>query len=288
MTPEFLVIGHAAQDMREDGTWQLGGAVAYASALANNLGLRTAALTSASPDVDFETLLPGVECHVVPSPESTRFHNTYDSARRRQRVSTRAEPITADDLPPAWRDAPIVLLGPLVGELDDALAEAFPDALIGIGAQGWLREIGPDTMVRPVEPQRWDEGLLLEHSDALFLSDEDIPADSAGEAIDRWLKSVGLIAFTHGDRGADVYTGSERRHIDAFPASVVDLTGAGDVFAAAFLICLHETNDVSEATRFAACAASFVVEGEGVAGIPTRAQIGARLRANPEIVARLR
>lgn len=284
--PDFLVIGHAAQDMREDGTWQLGGAVAYASALASRLALQTAALTSASPDVDFTALLPGVDCHVVPSADSTRFHNTYDDSGRRQRVSTRAAPITPADLPAAWRDARIVLLGPLVGELDDALADAFPNALIGIGAQGWLREIGPDTIVRPVAPGRWDCAALLAHADALFVSDEDIPPESAAAAIDRWRESVGVVAFTHGDRGADVYAGGEQRSIDAFPARVVDLTGAGDVFAAAFLIRLHETGDVWQATRFAACAASHVVQGEGLEGIPTRAQIDARLWENEGIVAR--
>lgn len=295
MTPEFLVVGHAAQDMRDDGTWQLGGAVAYASGLAHKLGLRTAVLTSASADVDFPALLPGIDCHVIASSDSTRFHNTYDDSGRRQRVSTRAAAITAADLPPDWRAASIVLLGPLVGELDEALPRSFPQAMIGIGAQGWLREIGPDTTVRPVDPKRWECEALLQHADALFVSDEDIPAAAADAAIARWLESVGIVAFTHGDRGADVYARSTatqpapvEAHIDAFPAGVADLTGAGDVFAAAFLIRHHETNDIWEATRFAACAASYVVEREGLDGIPTRAQIEARLEENPGIVAKAR
>jgi 1D-myo-inositol 3-kinase len=286
MTPDFLVIGHAAQDMREDGTWQLGGAVAYASALASSLSRRTAVLTSASTDVDVASLLPGVDCHVVPSATTTRFYNTYEDGRRRQRVSQRAAPIAVTDLPAAWRDASIVLLGPLVAEIDDALAAAFPQAIVGVGAQGWLREIGPDTIVRPVAPERWDSSLLLKHADALFLSDEDIPAGSTDAAIDRWRGSARIVAFTRGDRGADVYADGELRHIDAFPARVVDLTGAGDVFAAAFLIRLKESGDVWESTRFAACAASHVIEGEGLAGIPTRVQIETRLGDNPGIVAK--
>lgn len=284
--PDFLVVGHAAQDMREHGAWRLGGAVAYAAALANKLGLRTAVLTSASPEVDFGARLPGVDCRVVPSSASTRFHNTYEAGRRRQRVSQRAAAITPADLPAAWRDASIVLLGPLAGELDDAFATAFPDALIGIGAQGWLREVGPDTIVRPVAPESWDAAPLLRRADALFLSDEDISPGSAASAIARWLHSVGIVAYTRGDRGADVYADGELRRIDAFPARVVDLTGAGDVFAAAFLIRLRETDDVLEATRFAACAASYVVEGEGLDGIPTRAQIEKRLKENQGVVAK--
>lgn len=294
-TPDLLVIGHAAQDVDPDGSWQLGGPVSYATALSRNFGLRTAALTSAAPDVDFAQLLPGIYCRVVPSATSTRFHNTYEDGRRRQRVSARAAPLTLDDLPDEWGAAPVVLFGPLVGEIDERLATAFPEAVTGIGAQGWLREIGPDEVVRPLAPDAWDAAPLLERATALFVSDEDIPADGADAAIARWLESVPNLAFTHGDRGADVYahTGSdhpgpvERRRIDAFPANVVDLTGAGDIFAAAFLIRLHETDDPWEATRFAACAASFVVEGVALAGVPTREQIETRLREHPEIVARV-
>ena len=70
------------------------------------------------------------------------------------------------------------------------------------------------------------------------------------------------------------------------PYTTNALTGAGDIFAAAFLIHLWETEDVWKAARFAACAASFVVEGEGTTAIPNRDQIEARLRRHPEIVCR--
>jgi sugar/nucleoside kinase (ribokinase family) len=97
---------------------------------------------------------------------------------------------------------------------------------------------------------------------------------------------VHIIAFTRGYNGADICVRGNWRHIDAFPANVVDPTGAGDVFAAAFLIRMWESGDVWKATRFASCAASFSVEGEGIAGIPTREQVEARLKENPGIVAR--
>lgn len=285
--PGFLAIGHAAQDMNEDGSWQLGGPISYAATLARKLGLSAAVLTSASPEVDFGRLLPGVNVRVVPSQTSTRFHNTYEDGRRSQRVSARAAPLTLTDLPDEWRDAPVVLLGPLVGEIDDGLAMAFPDAVTGVGAQGWLREIGADGVVRPVSPDGWDAGPLLERATALFVSEEDIPPETADAAIARWLRSAGIVAFTRGDRGAEVYAGGEVRRIEAFPSRPVDLTGAGDIFAAGFLVRLRETGDPWEATRFAACAASFVVEGVALAGVPAREQIEGRLAANPGITAKV-
>lgn len=298
-TPDFLVIGHALQDLIGEGDepeWRLGGAVAYASALARRLGLRTAVLTSAGPDMDFERLLSGVDCRVIPGERTTQFRNIYPpqaEGQRRQVVPQSSDVTLAPEhVPDDCRDAGIVLLGPVVGEVTDDIAACFPNALIGVGAQGFLREVDDAHHVRPVSPDRWDAEPLLRDASVLFVSDEDVSVDEAPAAIERWTRIVDIVVFTRGDRGADVYYRGEERHINAFPCSTVDLTGAGDVFAAAFLIRLHETgrlpadrSDPWEATRFADCAASFVVEADGLEGIPARDQIEARLRENPEIIA---
>ena len=288
-TPDFLVVGYALQDLVSDADppeWRLGGAVAYASSLAGSLGLRTAVITSAGGDMEFDRLLPGIECRVVPGEHTTRFRNVYERGYRRQAVPQRASvTLGPEHLPDDWRDAGIVLLGPVVGEVATDLAGCFPDALVGVGAQGFLRELDADQTVRPLPPDRWDAGPVLRDADVLFVSDEDVTSAAAPAAIERWRRLVDVVAFTSGDQGADVYQRGEARHIGAFPASTVDLTGAGDVFAAAFLIRFRETDDVSEAARFAACAASFVVEAEGLEGTPTRDQIEQRLREHPEITA---
>jgi sugar/nucleoside kinase (ribokinase family) len=57
----------------------------------------------------------------------------------------------------------------------------------------------------------------------------------------------------------------------------VDPTGAGDAFAAAYLIALDEGADPWQAARFAAAAASFVVEAVGSV-TPERAAVERRLR----------
>ena len=62
-------------------------------------------------------------------------------------------------------------------------------------------------------------------------------------------------------------------------AREVDPTGAGDVFAAAYLIAYHESRDPVYAATYASCAASFAVEAPGMEGIPTRAQVASRLAA---------
>jgi len=290
--PDFLVIGHVVQDLlppspRGAGAsapseWRLGGAVSYATLLAQRFGLRAAALTSCAPDLPLADLLPGVDLHIVPSERTTQMRNEYaEGGRRTQHAPQRAAPLTAGHLPDDWRSARIVLLGPVAGEIDASLAAAFsPETLVAAGAQGWLREIGPDAAVRPVPPDAWDARPILEHLDALFLSDEDLPIDAPGAhpaVLDEWAALVDVLAFTRGYAGADVHWSNEWRRIDAVPANPTDLTGAGDIFAAAFLIRYAETRDAWTAARFAAAAASLVIEGEGVRGVPTRATVKTRL-----------
>ena len=287
--PEFLVIGHAVQDLlseEDHASWRLGGAAVYASVLARNLGLRTAVLTSAGSEMDLAGALPGIEVVCVPSAASTQFRNVYGTDGRRQFIPRRAAPITVEHLPGEWRETPVVLLGPVVGEVDPGLAACFPSAVLGAGAQGWLREVAPDTSVRAVLPEDWNAGPVLRHAKALFLSDEDVPPQAVPAALELWSGIVETVAFTRGYNGADVCHKGEWRHIDAFPARAVDPTGAGDVFATGFLVSFHETGDAWEATRFGACAASFVVEGEGVSAVPDRDQIQRRLERYPDIIAK--
>jgi sugar/nucleoside kinase (ribokinase family) len=287
--PQFLVIGHTVQDLTSEddpSAWRLGGAAAFAAVTARNLGMRTAVLTAASADLKLEEMLPDIDVQVVPSRRTTQMRNVYSEGPRRQFVPQRASPLTAEHLPSEWRQTPIAFLGPVIGEVDEAFAPEFRLSLLGIGAQGWLRRVGRDSRVRPIMPADFHVHGMLQHARALFLSDEDIPAGEAPPALTYWSDLVQIIAFTRGYNGADICVRGNWRHIDAFPAKVVDPTGAGDVFAAAFLIRLWESGDVWKATRFASCTASFSIEGEGITAIPTREQVEARLKEHPDIVAR--
>jgi sugar/nucleoside kinase (ribokinase family) len=84
------------------------------------------------------------------------------------------------------------------------------------------------------------------------------------------------VVLTRGARGATIFTDASREHVPAAPAREVDPTGAGDVFAAAFLVAIHEGASPREAAELAAAAAACAVEAPGVAGIRGRATIEAR------------
>jgi sugar/nucleoside kinase (ribokinase family) len=282
--PDFLVVGHLVQD-KVAGGYRLGGTAAYASLTAHRLGLRTAILTRAAADLDLSSLPPDIEVHRLPSPETTVFENIYSGGHRTQYVWARAEAIAAADVPPELGEARIVLLGPVVAEVEDDLAVCFPHSLVAVGAQGWLRTFAADGRVGQLSPRRWQPRLLLRHSRALFVSEEDLPPAETEETLARWTAQVPLLFFTLGYRGSRLWSDGRWQNVPAFPAREVDPTGAGDVFAAAFLTRYLETDDVAQASLFAAAAAAVSVEAVGTAGVPTRAEVEERLRRQSEAAA---
>ncbi len=187
-------------------------------------------------------------------------------------------------MPDAWRQARIVLLGPVAQEVAPEFATAFAGALLGAIPQGWLRRWASDGLVSPTA---WTAApQVLPHLRALILSREDLRAHNGGSGqpeqvealLNDWARATPLLVLTEGAEGATLYHAGRTRHFRAFPTTEVDPTGAGDVFAAAFLTQYALGQDAAAAMRFANCVASFVVEQPGAAGIPTPEQVAGRLR----------
>jgi sugar/nucleoside kinase (ribokinase family) len=278
--PDFLVIGHVVKDVVPGG-WRLGGTAAYASLQASRLGLRTAVVTSAPGSMDLGALLPGVEVHRVPSRRATTFRNCYQDGQRSQFVLAEARRLAVSEVPDAWRTAPIVLLGPVCGEVPPEAISVFAHSLVGVCAQGWLR--GVDAQQR-VTRRAWPGSASSGSGDAIFVSEDDLGGDTS--LLGGWTGVFPVVAYTQASRGACLHVGGRWCHIDAFPEREVDPTGAGDVFAAAFLARLHESRDAALAARFAAAAASISVSREGTLAIADRRQIEERMGQHPEILLR--
>ena len=180
-----------------------------------------------------------------------------------------ALPIGAEHVPEDWRDAPIVLLAPVLNEVNPLVATAFGEASIGAAAQGWLRGFGAGGTVTPTiwAPPEF----LIGRLQALFVSREDIGEDVSGTV--EMFQRVPVGALTAGEDGAMLFVNGERYEVRPRLAREVDGTGAGDVFAAAFLIDYHGHGNAWDAAALAACAGSLAVEDEGVASIPDRAAL---------------
>jgi len=261
-----------SKDLHDGGAYTLGGTATYAGLLGARLGLRTAVVTSCGPDLEPLPALDGVSIVSKTSPSTTTFRNLYDGAYRRQIISGVAAPLTAEDVPVEWRESRVVLLGPVAGEVANDLFHAFGMSLLGVTPQGMMRAWNDagEVYAVPWEP----EEDLLRRVDVLVLSEDDLPTTSA---LERFIETVRIVALTHEARGATVYVEGEPRTCPAYASSAVEPTGAGDTFAAAFLVELEATNDIERAAHFANSAASLVIEGEGTSTVPTRAQIEHRV-----------
>ncbi|OQY84765.1 MAG: hypothetical protein B6D41_15140 [Chloroflexi bacterium UTCFX4] len=276
MPPDFIVIGHLTRDEHPDGSYTLGGAATFASIAARNLGYRVGIVTSAADNFPEPELLRDIEIVRVPSTTTTTFRNLYQRGHRTQYVRDIAAPLTPDAVPLEWRGAKIALLGPLVGEIDAAMPNIFsPATLLAVSPQGWMRKWDESGRVRA---QAWLEApTILARTNVLILSEEDLGGFT--ERLSLYVALAPLVILTLGEHGCAIYRKHERPlEIPAFPTQVVDLTGAGDTFAAAFLIHYRETNDVAQAARFANATASLAISSHGAENMPTRAQVEARLR----------
>ncbi|HVQ29814.1 MAG TPA: PfkB family carbohydrate kinase [Vicinamibacteria bacterium] len=270
--PRLLAIGHVTFD-RRDASEVLGGSVSYGSITARRLGWEAGVLTAAGPDFDPARDLPGVSAFVHRSSATTRFLNLYDAAgERRQIVEARADDIELLPLAESWRAPDALLLSPVTGEIVGPLAPAFEASVVGAIAQGWLRAFDAEGNV---SAQGWaDPGRALLGVHVLFLSEHDLPD---GQDPHSFLPYVPIVAVTRGWRGVSLLSRDGEIAVPGFPRPEVDPTGAGDVFAAAFLVGYHERGDPEAAAVFACCAASCAVEGVGTSSLGDRAEVERRV-----------
>ena len=74
---------------------------------------------------------------------------------------------------------------------------------------------------------------------------------------------VEIVACTDSENGAHILAGGERYHALAVPTDIVDATGAGDLFAGAFLWGLTNGHNVETCGKMGCVAASEVISHIG-------------------------
>jgi len=264
---DYLVIGHLTRDLTPQGPC-LGGTAAYASLTAIALGLRVGIVTSWGSELPLGRLrdIPIVN---LPDTSSTTFENIYTHEGRIQIIHYNAHKLGLNLIPEAWRNPPIVHLGPVDQEVEPTLVRHFANSLIGVTPQGWLRAWDQQGRVHPAE---WPEAsFILQQAGAAVMSVEDVAGDE--ERIEEMAGYCRVLAVTENIHGARLYWNGDVRHYPAPDVPEVDATGAGDVFAAAFFFRLYTTRDPWEAARFATQVATFSVSRPGLDGIPTAEEI---------------
>jgi sugar/nucleoside kinase (ribokinase family) len=273
LVPDFVICGNVVRDVAPGG-WKPGGTAVYAAAVARGLGRRVGVVTAAPLDLVQAGLPADVLVARADVDTATSMENIYTPAGRVQYLRAPGSPIPAATLPDAWTAARLALIGPVYHEAGADLAARF-QGRVGVCAQGFLRVTRPDGRIGPLPAERWDAAPLLRHTDVLFVSDEDLAGGEATGIPPLWLELVPTVVLTSGPNGAALFTGGRRLPVAAVRAEEVDPTGAGDSFAAAFLIALDEGARPVDAARFAATVAALAVETRGPC-TPDRATVRAR------------
>jgi hypothetical protein len=264
---DYLIIGHVSKDLTADGPI-LGGTATYSGLTAQALGKRAAIVISVGPDLDLHPLAE-ISIHSVPSQDSTIFANEYLPEGRLQSIRTTPAQLRSTDIPNKWRDAPIVHIAPIANEVDYSILDIFPQALICLTPQGWLRRWGPSGEV-------WLENWeiiqdQISRVGVVVFSSEDLQGNE--DTIDQISRFCEILAITDSSRGVRIFWADEWRQIPAPAAEEIDPTGAEDIFAAAFFIFLNDGHSPWTAARLANHLAAFSVSRSGIAGIPRSTEV---------------
>lgn len=269
---DFLAVGHVCHDRVSDGL-VMGGAAAYGGLTAAALGCRAGVVTRGAAEDDWAAAMPELAVHQVVSPATTVFENVYTGDGRVQTIHSVAGPIRPEHVPSPWTRAPMVLLGPIANEVDTDLIRLFSNSLVGVGPQGWLRRWDANGRVYAVA---WDAGAaVLPLAAVTFLSEEDL----AGAAtLDAYRRLASILVLTQGERGCTVFCHGEARAFPAPRMAVADPTGAGDIFAAAYLVRFHQTDgNLWAAAEFANHIAAQAIARHG---LPSKMRVVRQLMAD--------
>jgi len=244
--PSYLVAGHTTRDLIENG-WRIGGSVAYAVLASRHLGLEAFVVSSCGSDVAEPAVFGAVKTSIARSQETTTFRNLETEGRRTQEILSVADPLTTVNIPAGWRSPNILHLAPVFQELDETFARWFSPRLCGASLQGWMRTADEGGLVK-FGRYRGFEGIVQSLDIAIF-SGHDLAHDI--KLRESLVRMVPVCIETHGAGGCVVVEGGRERSVTSQPLAIEDSTGAGDIFATAFLARYFESGNPMESARFA-------------------------------------
>lgn len=274
--PELVLVGNLLVDdlVYDDGTTRMGqpgGALLHAAIAATAFGAKVGCVSIVGSDYPAHALAAlearGVSLEGVSRLEGpgVRVWLLYEAGARRM-IPWLGRPTHADvsPLPESYPKAYEGAKGVHVAPMPWARQAAFV-AAVGRGGQ--------QVSLDPCEPLD-DAGLdrvrsALAHVDVLFVSDDEVAfVDPAGALPSLATGRTKCVLHRRGREGGVVYQSDGTRTTwSAFPTSEVDPTGAGDVFAAAFMAAWVGGASLRDAVARGAAAASVAVEGVGASAL---------------------
>ena len=193
-------------------------------------------------------------CLVIVTPDGERSMNTYLGV---------TEFLTVDDIDEAqMAQAEWIYLEGYRFDGPESHA-AFAKAIAACKAAGGRVSL---TLSDPFCVSRHREAfraMIRDDVDLLFCNRAEIlsmyETDDFDAALAMAAAEVAVVACTDSANGAYVLAGSQRWHVPADPVQIVDATGAGDLFAGAFLWALAENYSLPDCGRIGNIAAGEVI-----------------------------
>ncbi len=268
---DVCIIGHITKDIlriKNEKKEMPGGVAYYFSIALKNLGSKVSLITKvARKDKDlFNNLIRNdIPIFYKDSQKTTTFENIYseDLDIRIQKVKCVAQPFVSKDIPDI--SARIFHFGPLTKEDIplEMLKLVSKKAKVSLDIQGFLRKIEKGK----VESVDWEEKeealtyvniLKTDETEAKILSGED-NIRNAAEKLSAY--SIDEIIITLGSKGSLIYSKGNFYSIPSFPPKkIVDATGCGDTYMAAYIYQRLKSSNIEKSGKFAAATASLKLE----------------------------
>lgn len=197
-------------------------------------------------------------CMVLVTPDAERSMSTYLGV---------SEQLGPDDIDPAqMAEADWIYLEGyrFDGSASHAAFAKAIEACKGAGGKVSVTLSDPFCVERHRDAFR---DMIRDHVDLLFCNEHEMMAmyqtDDLQAAVDQAAAEVEIVACTIGAKGAIVCGGGQQFTVPTDAADVVDVTGAGDLFAAGFLYGVANGHDLETCGRMGNIAAGEVISHIG-------------------------
>ena len=260
-----ILIGNLANDHNViDNREYLGpgGSVYFAAKTFENLKVQPFLISPRGSDFPGKYLKNTVIYPVKPKSEKTLvFRNIYDPKKERVQWVENYQNAALCDIKKILLNIPekqnILFVAPILNNIDISalklICKYFPKSLKVLLPQGFFRKIG---RYGKIISRFWQNSeRIISLFDIIVISEKDW--NGAEDLAKGWGKITKISIVTKEERGCSIYMGGIKKDYPGFKITdIIDATGAGDVFAAAFSVAYLKNHDVDSSARFANAAAA--------------------------------
>jgi len=297
---DIIIIGHIMKEIIYLSNSKvigpvLGSPAAYASTAAKSLGRKIGLVSVIGKDMLYSILRPIIDADidlsglVIKGQNSRSTKLIYDQKCNKKVLYEKSAPnIQFRDIPKKYLNTKAFFICPMDFEISiDAifrLKELNRIMMTDLGGFG-----GTVSTIHPINGNKDDKELvrnIVSNFDIVKASIEDcnylfsnlVSYNKAIKLLHYW--GARIVIITLGEKGSVLSDGDVILKIPAIKAKVVDTTGAGDVYSAAFLSEYLKTKDLYKSGIFASVASSIIIEktgGVSLLRMPSRNEIEKRL-----------